>query len=102
MKFVYPIDRIEQDVDGNLGSGNKRGFYPIGKQFNWHGGLHIGESSITPIKAIADGVIIAYRVQETSTKLHDDDQKGYSTGFVLMQHKYKSPEGLNWFFILCI
>jgi len=93
MKFVFPIDGIEKDVAGNLGSGTKRGTYPIGKQFNWHGGLHVGEYTTKPIKAIADGVIIAYRVQETSTKINDDDKKGYSTGFVLIQHQYLSPEG---------
>ncbi|WP_143470962.1 hypothetical protein [Labilibaculum manganireducens] len=91
MKFEYPIPI--KDPKAKLGQANTLGFYPIGRLFNWHGGLHVSENSNSPIKAIADGTVIAYRMPNLypeNTAIAEGIK--YSNGFVLIQHKYKSPK----------
>src|SRR5690554_7369157 len=66
MKFEYPIPVSGEDATELLGHKNAVGHYPMGRLFNWHGGLHVFEREYAPIKAIADGVVIAYRVGKTA------------------------------------
>ncbi|PKQ61441.1 hypothetical protein BZG02_15930 [Labilibaculum filiforme] len=89
MKFEYPVDGIS-DPDQKLGCNNIVGTYPIGRLFNWHGGVHVAENSSSPIKAIADGTLIAYRIPNSALQVGESK---YSNGFVLLQHEYKSPKG---------
>ena len=89
MKFEYPVDGVGNPND-KLGCTNMVGTYPVGRLFNWHGGIHIAENSSSPIKAIADGIVIAYHIPETALQVGDNK---YSNGFVLLQHKYESPKG---------
>ncbi len=93
MKFEYPIQT--DDPQSILGQKNTVGFYPIGRLFNWHGGLHVAERSYGPIKAIADGVIVAYRICKTAFITNNIK---YSNGFVLAKHIYISPNGLAFNF----
>ena len=97
MKFVYPVD----PKNGNdkypfylKGASNLTGYYPIGRMNTWHGGIHYEGDN--PIKAIADGKIIAYRVsKEYHIETIDNKTSEYSNGFVLIEHNYKSPNGLE-------
>ncbi len=97
MKFVYPVD----PKNGNdkypfylKGASNLTGYYPIGRMNTWHGGIHYEGDN--PIKAMADGKIIAYRVpKEYHTETIDNKTSEYSNGFVLIEHNYKSPNGLE-------
>ncbi|MGQ1911699.1 hypothetical protein ACT3CE_18205 [Marinifilum sp. RC60d5] len=88
MKFEYPIPT--SNPADKLGQANTVGFYPIGRLLNWHGGLHVSGRSESAIHAIADGVIIAYRVTNEPIEL---DGIKFSNNFVLIKHKYVSPEG---------
>lgn len=99
MKFIYPIkvneDYLSGEVDKLKGGSNQLGFFPIGRLNCWHGGIHIENNS--PIAAIAKGKIIAYRfpndyLEETN---EDGNKHLYSNAFVLIQHDYESPNGLN-------
>ncbi|WP_158978760.1 L,D-transpeptidase [Cellulophaga sp. L1A9] len=97
MNIEYPYN-IKSLTD-SLKSSNRFGIYPIGKFNAWHGGIHIeGDSHV---KCIADGRVIAYRIP--TKYFYEDIGKGkdnpkYSNGFVLMQHYYKSEEGLEFTF----
>ncbi|MBC7388980.1 MAG: hypothetical protein H7329_07215 [Opitutaceae bacterium] len=101
MKFEYPVkitgetpEEIELKVAGLMGGQNHVGFFPLGRLNNWHGGIHI--EGHNELLAIADGRVIAYRmpkkylVEKIGTIEYE-----YSYGFVLIQHDYKSPQGLE-------
>lgn len=90
MKFEYPIPVSGEDATELLGHKNAVGHYPMGRLFNWHGGLHVFEREYAPIKAIADGVVIAYRVGKTAIEC---EGVKFSNSFVLIKHKYVSPQG---------
>ena len=105
MKFTYPIDGegfeslIKNNIDG------EGGFYPIGANNFWHGGIHL--NSDKAVRAIADGEIIAYKVAENydvffKSKADKNTKKNpseYSTSFALIKHKYESQNGniLNFY-----
>ncbi len=89
MKFEY-ADK-EQYPSFRYGACNNVGTYPLGAQFNWHGGMHINEDRNSAIKAIADGTIIAYRLNKEPIETNNGLK--FSSGFVLIQHQYKSPKG---------
>jgi hypothetical protein len=93
MKFEYPINGISTPINYHLN--NTVGFYPIGRLFNWHGGLHVGRNTKNPIKAIADGVIVACRISKIPIEVVGGK---YSNCFVLIQHTYKSPKGRELLF----
>ncbi len=93
MKFVYPVEpRNGTKTDYLKGASNQTGFYPIGRLNTWHGGIHYEHDG--SIKAIADGVLIAFRVPEDyQTETVNGKISKYSNSFVLIQHEYKSPNG---------
>ena len=104
MKVTYPIkDITNENVETKLGSNNKYGKYPVGIYNAWHGGIHL-EDKEKEIQAIADGRVIAYRLaaeekEESIDSEIDNEQKyNYSNSFILIQHDYKSPEGLEMTF----
>ncbi|QKX06319.1 hypothetical protein HN014_15835 [Aquimarina sp. TRL1] len=102
MKIRYPEKNGRKE---DLKFTNSFGKYLINHFNTWHGGIHI-EKANTPIQAIADGRIIAYRFMDdyeelpkteyttdgsTTTKSENPDQKElnnykYSNCFVLLQH----------------
>ncbi len=88
MKFEYPTTVSKAEY--SLGQQNTVGFYPIGRLFNWHGGLHVNERGTAAVKAIANGVVIAYRLAKEPVEVNGIK---FSNSFVLMRHKYTSPEG---------
>ncbi|MDN7428707.1 glycoside hydrolase family 19 protein [Burkholderia sp. AU45388] len=75
------------------------GFYPLGVSGMWHGGVHFDDGSAQMLKldsgvhAIADGKIVAYRLNTKyeETKYPDNSLAHFSTGFVLVRHELKLP-----------
>lgn len=75
------------------------GFYPLGANGIWHGGIHFDRKTAGMLKqdagvsAIADGEIVAYRLDRKYPELdYPDGHKAlYSTGFVLVRHKLVMP-----------
>ncbi|MFS2215048.1 glycoside hydrolase family 19 protein [Telluria sp. Tellsp104] len=64
------------------------GSYPMGKNRYWHGGVHINPSDrTTPIRAIADGELVAYRYDEADSIDPYFDKVPYSRSFVLLKHE---------------
>jgi predicted chitinase len=64
------------------------GAYPMGKNRFWHGGVHIHPSDrSTPILAIADGELVAYRYDEADSTDAYFDKVPYSRSFVLLKHE---------------
>ncbi len=83
------------------------GFYPIGANGLWHGGVHFDDKTgalldQSAVRCIADGEVIAYRIDEKypETPYAATNQPGmgpeplgakYSTGFVLVKHRLALP-----------
>jgi len=76
------------------------GFYPMGVSGMWHGGVHFAAGSAEMLKqdsgvrAIADGKIVAYRLNTQYEETKYPNNIGlahYSTGFVLVRHELKLP-----------
>ncbi|MCY0988726.1 M23 family metallopeptidase [Nannocystis sp. ILAH1] len=77
------------------------GFYPIGGNSLWHGGIHFDEHSKATldqekgVRCIREGEIVAYRVD--SEYPHVEFPNGaralYSRGFVLVRHRLEIPDG---------
>ncbi|WP_244108334.1 lytic transglycosylase domain-containing protein [Burkholderia anthina] len=78
----------------------ENGFYPMGVSGMLHGGVHFAQGSAEMLKqdsgvrAIADGKIVAYRLNtqyEETTYPNNLGLAHYSTGFVLVRHELKLP-----------
>ena len=64
------------------------GSFPMGKNRFWHGGIHVHPTDRTsPIRAIADGEIVAYRYDEADATDAFYDKVPYSRSFVLLKHE---------------
>ncbi|HEF5155864.1 chitinase class I family protein [Burkholderia multivorans] len=78
---------------------SENGFYPLGASGMWHGGVHFSHGSAemlnqdSGVRAIADGKIVAYRLNTKyeETTYPDKTLAHYSTGFVLVRHELKLP-----------
>ncbi len=92
MRIKYPISKAtaEQLIDNNR-EGNG-GYYPLGLNNLWHGGIHL-YSPARPIRCIADGKVIAYRItKEDVFNSPYNRNKTYSNCFVLVEHTFVSPK----------
>ncbi|WP_207865412.1 hypothetical protein [Pseudomonas sp. 58(2021)] len=75
----------------------KDGYYPLGANGLWHGGVHFDEASglvkdLTEVRCIADGEVVAYRIDEKyPTSDFGSTHSVYSTGFVLVKHRLELP-----------
>jgi len=75
----------------------KDGYYPLGANGLWHGGIHFDEDTglakdLTEVRCIADGEVVAYRIDEAYPKSDfGSAQPVYSTGFVLIKHRLEVP-----------
>ncbi|WP_124083875.1 glycoside hydrolase family 19 protein [Burkholderia gladioli] len=75
------------------------GFYPIGANGLWHGGIHLGAKTAgkfdqdNGIKCIADGEVVAFRLDSKLQEITFPDgiKAGYSRGFTLVRHKLTLP-----------
>lgn len=64
------------------------GPYPMGKNRFWHGGVHVHPSDrSSPIRAIADGEVVAYRYDDADSTDAYFDKVPYSRSFVLLKHE---------------
>ncbi|MDO8989477.1 MAG: hypothetical protein Q7U91_07560 [Sideroxyarcus sp.] len=75
-----------------IAEGGPAGFYPVGTNRFWHGGIHLHGNE--PVRAMWDGEIVAYRVSnlKLSATLEDREQT-FSHSFVLLRHTYETPKG---------
>nr|WP_228482200.1 peptidoglycan DD-metalloendopeptidase family protein [Lysobacter sp. H21R4] len=111
--FVYPFQKLETTEDGirkyvdvvdpqtyySALARAEDGFYPIGANGQWHGGIHFGSQTGATlaqdagIRCIADGEVIAYRVDSNHPTVAYDScgPATYSTGFVLVRHRLQLP-----------
>lgn len=93
-KFAYPFaekskkkykDSLDVTAEGN---------YLFTQHGFWHGGIHFEGNMLSDlktekgIKCIADGEIVAYRMNDT---FFDEGRGQYSTGFFLVKHKIEYP-----------
>ncbi|WXL25718.1 glycoside hydrolase family 19 protein [Ectopseudomonas mendocina] len=76
----------------------KDGFYLLGRNGLWHGGVHFDDKTAglldqSAIHCIADGEIIAYRIDAKypTSRYSDGLERQFSTGFVLVRHKLELP-----------
>ncbi|KAB1068400.1 hypothetical protein F6U93_06780 [Tamlana haliotis] len=107
MRVEYPIipsygnhpDEIEKEKTNayHFGHNNRNGFFPLGINNSWHGGIHI-EGLGTKVCAIADGRIIAYRFAEDYLPEKDSETAKYSNSFMLIQHDFETPEKIKFRF----
>lgn len=64
------------------------GSYPMGKNRFWHGGVHMHPvDRSAPIRAIADGELVAYRFDDKDETDAYFDKTPYSRNFVLLKHE---------------
>jgi hypothetical protein len=84
----------------------KGGYFPIGANGLWHGGVHFDVGTAAMVDqsqafCIADGEVIAYRVDETypvseyPTETPQPKRAPFSTGFVLVKHRLEPPALVN-------
>ena len=79
----------------------KDGFYPMGANGLWHGGIHFDDGTAasldqSAIHCIADGEVIAYRIdQRYPTTQYGEGPTvvhlPFSSGFVLVKHRLELP-----------
>lgn len=77
------------------------GHYPVANNGLWHGGVHFDQNTAarldqSSVRCIADGVVVAYRIDETYKTLTytgsgTSKEVTYSTGFVLVKHRLELP-----------
>ncbi|MDI1483688.1 pesticin C-terminus-like muramidase [Polyangium sp. y55x31] len=91
--IVFPIVGKDAEAHYSLNEGGEGGFFPIGANNFWHGGIHL-DASGDAVQAIADGDVVAYRINKKAleVKLLDETMR-YSNGFVLVRHERYTPKG---------
>ncbi|AKJ01519.1 peptidase, M23/M37 family [Archangium gephyra] len=110
--FPFEASGREGTTDGGtfLGmSGGKEGalsrthdgFYPVGANGLWHGGIHFDAGSGTlldqrdGVRCISDGEVVAYLVNKKYPEIQflpSKKRAAYSTGFTLVRHRLELPE----------
>ncbi|HEX5753111.1 MAG TPA: glycoside hydrolase family 19 protein [Archangium sp.] len=93
MDVNFPIEGVASEDP--LFSGNETGpdgFFPVGTNGFWHGGVHLRTDK--PLIAIRDGVLVAYRINKDPLVAEVEEAKmEYSSGFVLLRHEVQTPLG---------
>jgi predicted chitinase len=80
----------------------KSGFYPMGDNGLWHGGVHFDSGTAaalnqSSVRCIADGEVIAYRIDNQYPESEYRSapplikRAPFSTGFVLVKHRLELP-----------
>lgn len=65
------------------------GYYPIGANSTWHGGVHVRQARGRNVVACAPGEVVAARLYPETDKAI---RAFGSVNFILLQHKIKGPE----------
>lgn len=74
------------------------GFYPMGANELWHGGIHLSDNVIETLGGdtlgcIAEGQVIAYRIdKQYQTADYGDFKSTFSGGFTLVKHVLPIPK----------
>ncbi|WP_447748197.1 glycoside hydrolase family 19 protein [Pseudomonas nicosulfuronedens] len=79
------------------------GYYPLGRNGFWHGGIHFdpgtdAKTDPSHVRCIADGEVVAYRIDSQyplSTFYNVSNQAfqaPFATGFVLVRHRLQAPK----------
>ena len=93
-KFSYPFAQKDKNVYKEKLGVSKEGNYLFTQHGFWHGGIHFEGDMLTDLKAnegiksIADGELVAYRINENYL---NEGRGFYSTGFFLVRHKIEYP-----------
>jgi len=120
-RFVLPFPETGRTAEGNpmefkdplkflkaWGYASGDGLFPLGINGQWHGGIHFDAGTGTAgfdqesgIRCIADGEVVAYRIDEEYPVLEfkdmvpePDGKAHYSSGFVLVRHCLEMPPEL--------
>ncbi len=114
MSFAFPfLKKGQRDTDAAvrftdeheiyqlLSEKEPGGTFLVSKKGFWHGGIHITDSGAGSkldlkqgVRCIADGHVIAYRVDRTyPVSQLGNVQAPYSTGFALVRHSMEFPKG---------
>src|SRR5699024_10792869 len=106
MKLSYPYKKdanSDYSDDEILALLHKEttGHYLLGSHHIWHGGIHFTDKANAELKdkaisCIADGTIVAYRINRCylRSEFAGDKQCSllqYSSSFCLIRHEYESP-----------
>lgn len=94
----YQLEELYKELEKETS-----GHYLLGNHGFWHGGIHFSEKSAPhckskqPVRCIADGEVIAYRLNKdylTSTFQGETECSNlqYSTSFCLVRHTYESAK----------
>lgn len=110
INWAYPFKTAETSANPlqyltHMAKAND-GFYPTGENGLWHGGVHFDSSTAavfdqSTVRCIADGEVIAYRVNETypiseyTEAIPQIKRVPFSSGFVLVKHKLQPPQPNN-------
>lgn len=92
---ILPSGAATADEDARLNHflatyvDNASGFFPVSFEDRWHGGVHLKPGN-EPLRAIADGEVIAYRVASQPETYPDVGD--YDTSFVLLKHTTETGE----------
>jgi hypothetical protein len=107
--FSYPFKlKIEEEYYTALSSVIS-GNYLFNDKGMWHGGIHFADQALTTvdsskgIKAIADGELVAYRINDKYLQNSDEENEDeglYSNGFFLIRHKIEYASSKLTFFSL--
>lgn len=102
--WSYPFAGASGNPLANLTSLAKAtsGFYPMGANGLWHGGVHFDQGTAgtfdqSSVRCIADGEVIAYRIDDTYPiseyidSLPQCRRAPFSSGFVLVKHQLTLP-----------
>jgi predicted chitinase len=77
------------------------GYYPLGRNGLWHGGVHFDSGTAVGLKqssvhCLADGEVVAYRIDHkspTTCYVHEiTARKPFSRNFVLVRHRLQAPK----------
>ncbi|APR83023.1 EF hand domain protein [Minicystis rosea] len=76
----------------DLNEKGEGGYFPIAANNFWHGGIHLDTEK--PIVAVADGEVVAYRINKEPVQIELGGAKlPLSTSFVLVHHERWTPKG---------
>jgi hypothetical protein len=80
--FVYPFKKIPKDKYYEELAKEKHGNYLFSKDGFWHGGIHFNETlNGNNIIVIADGELVAFRINDKYMQNEDDQKAGKDQGF---------------------
>lgn len=89
---TFPLKGASAEEHYALNEGGQGGFFPIGANNFWHGGVHLDAEA--PVCAVADGEVVAYRINQAPIEVTIGAEKfPLSSGFVLVQHQRATPKG---------